>query len=913
MPTLRLAIDSAKAEEGARDYAGASEKIQTSNKNLDKSRKDVQKGLDNLQQTTSATSKNNARNTRNAANSIDKANQKIRSSSKNVEKRLFSLSNTTTSLTGKMLRLGSVLGVTFALKDAADTIIGFEKTMASLRAVTGATTAELTLLESISRDLGATTAFSAQEAGEGLLFLARAGFSVAESAQAIRPTLNLAIASNMELGRSADIVSNVLGQFALQADETERVVDVLALTANSANTNIEQLATGLELAGPIAKTLNISIEETAAAIGKLSDAGIQGEKAGTGLRGILSTLAAPAGAAKKVLTELGLAEADVSVQTNGLIPVLDLLAKKNLTGAQLFKLFGREGASAAAVLLSSSNDVNELTIKLAGANGTAQETADIMGDTLSGKLKGLNSAMEELYLQTGDKGLAGGLKDIVEAATELLRALGGADATLNETKDDITAASAAGQVLARTLNGLIVVWEGFKTAVIGATLGIVVAIDNQIRQVLSLGNRFIAAKDLMVAGWNILKLAISGDTDAIKLVFLTFVRDLQLGVSDLLQTLSNVSRRIVGFNDIANSIAETATSVRLKANETGALIRAVSSTASDESKQAAKDFTDAFDAFANAGDSVTTGLEDNITGLKIQLDNQIKVLDDATEKLIQQAGAQDDANKRLVANAGNPLPEAPLPETSETATSVIPAVPQEVIATEEQEKKFEAIKNSFKSELDLLESQFNEKRDFIASLEDVLGIDQAERREAALALEAEYENEKTRILSDQEDARKRIASRAWGQRIQVASMALGTLQNLLELSGNKSLAESKAFGIAQAVISTAEGIARSLELPPWMWGPAIAFATTTGLAQIAAITSASKGSGSVSGASASGSVLTGSTPPQGGTIDDSATQQQNTQPVQEIKLDPGAYMSTEVFAELYNKAKRNGQVEVTIR
>src|SRR5690554_5207658 len=169
----------------------------------------------------------------------------------------------------------------------------FGQEMSTVRAITGATDAQFEQLQNTARELGATTRFSASEAAAGIQFLARAGFEVDDILASIEGTLQLAQAGAMGLAEAADIASNVLTGFRLNAAETSRVVDVLALASNSSNTNVSQLGQAMSMVAPVAAGLGVSVEEASAAIGALSDAGIQSSRAGTGLRRVLSSLESP--------------------------------------------------------------------------------------------------------------------------------------------------------------------------------------------------------------------------------------------------------------------------------------------------------------------------------------------------------------------------------------------------------------------------------------------------------------------------------------------------------------------------------------------------------------------------------------------------------------------------------------------
>src|SRR5699024_6457460 len=69
-----------------------------------------------------------------------------------------------------------------------------------------------------SRDLGATTAFSATEVGAGQTFLARAGFTPEAIHASMKDVLEMALANGTDLARTADIASNIGGVFKLDPE-----------------------------------------------------------------------------------------------------------------------------------------------------------------------------------------------------------------------------------------------------------------------------------------------------------------------------------------------------------------------------------------------------------------------------------------------------------------------------------------------------------------------------------------------------------------------------------------------------------------------------------------------------------------------------------------------------------------------
>jgi TP901 family phage tail tape measure protein len=303
------------------------------------------------------------------------------------------------------------------------TAVDFDDSMRKVMAVSGATGEEFEQLRSLARELGSTTAFSASEAAEGMQYLAMAGFNVNEILAATDDMLNLASAGAIDLGTAADIASNVLTGFGLQASEAGRVADVLAKAAASSNTDIQQLGEAMSYAAPLAAAMGMSMEEAASLIGKMSDAGIQGSRAGTALRGAMTRLASPTARVANVLEQYNLTLADVDPSTRSFTDILETLSRAGLSTADAMELFGQEAGPGMLALMSIGTDaIREQTLALENAGGAAQEMADIMQGGPGGAARELKSAMEELMIAMGDV-VTVGVLPLVKGMTALAQRL----------------------------------------------------------------------------------------------------------------------------------------------------------------------------------------------------------------------------------------------------------------------------------------------------------------------------------------------------------------------------------------------------------------------------------------------------------------------------------------------------------
>ena len=307
---------------------------------------------------------------------------------------------------------------------------GFEDQMAKVGAVSRASSEEMAALEATARELGATTQFTAVQVGQAEQYLAMAGFSAKENIAALPGVLNLAAATATDLGRAADISSDILSAFGLQAEQMTRVADVLALTCATANTNMEFLGDTMKYVAPVARMAGLSLEETAAMAGLLGNVGIKGSQAGTTLKAMLNKMAAPTKEAQELFQKLGVTVKDSAGNLRSPVAVLGEMAAglKNLGTAEqiaAMKTIVVEEAIAGFSELIQKEGIGAIADyarKLEAGGGSAAEMAARMNDTLAGSLRGLGSAWESVQITVGKLFLPA-VRAAVDAVTGFLRLL----------------------------------------------------------------------------------------------------------------------------------------------------------------------------------------------------------------------------------------------------------------------------------------------------------------------------------------------------------------------------------------------------------------------------------------------------------------------------------------------------------
>lgn len=321
-------------------------------------------------------------------------------------------------MAGFSMALGSVgLAMRSVIKSGTD----FEFTMARVGAVTGATGKSFDALNKQAKDLGASTVFSASEAADAMQFLGMAGMKTNQIMSAMPTTLQLAAAGAMELGQTADIVTNILSGMRLEVSDLESVANGLAVAATSSNTSISLLGESFSYASGISASVGLQFADVAAALGKLGDAGLKGSRAGMNLSMAMAKVLDPSKEAAEVMDRLSLSFMNADGTMVDLVDMVQQLEKAQISAQDQFKLFGVQGGRAIAALTAAGAPALEKLRTSIESNSTAlDEMSDKMGATTQNKMKALTSAVEGLQLEMFDK-LAPALTDVVEQLTLVAR------------------------------------------------------------------------------------------------------------------------------------------------------------------------------------------------------------------------------------------------------------------------------------------------------------------------------------------------------------------------------------------------------------------------------------------------------------------------------------------------------------
>jgi TP901 family phage tail tape measure protein len=534
--------------------------------------------------------------------------------------------------------LGAV-GVALGGRAVISLLSDFSQEMSTVRAVAGATDAQFAELNATAQELGVTTRFAAREAAQGMVALARSGFDTNEVLAATRDTLLLAQAGALDLGTAAEITAGTLGGFRLEAAEAGRVADVLASASNSALTTVFELGDALKFVGPVAAGLNVSLEETTAAVSALADANLRGSLGGTGLRRVLAELESPSTKTAKIFRSLGIETEQVNVSTVGLTQALRVLRAAGVDAGQGLEIFGQRGGPAFEVLVNNIPKVEELTQQFADAGGTAERIAEIMDDNLQGSLLALRSAIEGLIISTGDQGLTGSLRTLVDFFTDVFRTLGGANEEFKTSETTVLAFIGAVKGLAFALGSLLVaktlaaVIGGFSTALAAgqvAAAGYAATLGVATRATFSFSAALRATPiGLLVTTLSLLVgvvLELTGAWSALTSLFGSSSDEID-DAADSMNSLQSATLRLAEAQERLR-IAETVGNLKEVARATQDSIRAAEEELFNLQRELATGEFSVLDPTAQGlvAEAITL-LEEKIEGLKVQLEDTNKEID----------------------------------------------------------------------------------------------------------------------------------------------------------------------------------------------------------------------------------------------------------------------------------------------
>ncbi len=335
----------------------------------------------------------------------------------------------------KQLGTGLTLGVSAplgaiavgALSSAAD----FESAMNMMQAVSGATATQMSDLSAQALEMGRVTSFSAGEAAQAQLELAKSGMTATQVMGALPGVLDLAAAGGLDLANAAEIASNTLNAFGLPATAAAGVANTLAAAANASSIEVTDLADGMKMAGSVFASNGQSVETLATAMALLGNNAIKGSDAGTSLKTMLMRLAAPTAEGAAAMSQLGINVYDAQGK---MVPFANIIGSLQTAtaglsdeqrNAALATIFGADAIRSASILIGEGTDGWNSMAAAVGTEGAAATLANARMKGLGGAIEYFKGTIDSLmvesaspFLDTLNAGVRGAA-DLIAQVTQL--------------------------------------------------------------------------------------------------------------------------------------------------------------------------------------------------------------------------------------------------------------------------------------------------------------------------------------------------------------------------------------------------------------------------------------------------------------------------------------------------------------
>jgi len=314
-----------------------------------------------------------------------------------------------------------------ALTTAVQKYLEFEKGMKSVQRVTLATSDNMEKLEEAALKAGEASIFTISQAAEAEKFLAQAGLEVDEVIGALPGTLQLAAAANMDLGRAADIATDIMSAQGLAVKDLTHINDVLVKSATLTTQTVAGMGSGFATVGTEAKQSGLDIAQVAASLGILAKAGLKRELGGTLFRNLLAE--SKRTKFKKALKDINIdLERFMNTATGeftdfeGLVKTLSELSKEDMFAfTQDGFAQASRGKRALLALVQMSSELDENLKNIRESSGVAEQASDVAFQGLSGRMALFASKMETAMVSfVKDSGLGNILTDIVATAVNVL-------------------------------------------------------------------------------------------------------------------------------------------------------------------------------------------------------------------------------------------------------------------------------------------------------------------------------------------------------------------------------------------------------------------------------------------------------------------------------------------------------------
>jgi TP901 family phage tail tape measure protein len=296
-----------------------------------------------------------------------------------------------------------------------DAFQGFEHEMLRVRGLMNLSAKDYQKVTNEARRLGSELGeFTALDAAKGFSELGMAGQNAAQSIASMPANLNLSTAAQVPLAEAIAITTGIMGQFNIEAKDTESVTDVLTATFTGSKTTLRTLGETYKFAGKVAADSKIPFQDLALMAGMLGNSSLDASMAGTSLRAMILNLGGAArGPGRKALKTMGVALTKLGddgkrVERN----VFDILRDiRNVTKKMnpemkkmaLTRIFGKQAITGVLTMMAAldTDKFVKLQKEIAESKKRTQSLAEMQRTSAKSGAMEMASAAEGLYIVLG--------------------------------------------------------------------------------------------------------------------------------------------------------------------------------------------------------------------------------------------------------------------------------------------------------------------------------------------------------------------------------------------------------------------------------------------------------------------------------------------------------------------------------
>lgn len=446
----------------------------------------------------------------------------------------------------------NITGMELDFSSLMEIPVAFEAQMQRVKAIGEMTEEDFKRMEDLAVKLGATTRYGATEVGEAMEYMGQAGWNADQIEDGVEAVLNLATVADMDLGKAAETVTDVINAFKnagpnkLTAGNAGMVADMLNVAAVKTSTSIEQLKSAFTNVAPIAGSFKMDLKDLTAALALMGDQGVKGAKAGTAMKNLISNLNKPTEERLAWIKKYNLEGARASIVNGDLLGGIKQM-KKALDGldtptknAVIEAIAGKEALSGVSALLNSTEeDINELEKAMDNSTGSAKAMADEFDKSLKGALDNLAGSLETTMIQIGQK-VEPAVAGVVNEITKFFNILNG----FEQSSSGLTGIAGAMEHLEETT-------RGWGDAIANGLTTAIGAIDDFVNSE--------SFDNLLQAGTNIINGIADGireaaDNGTLGSAISTAIGKISTWFADNLDTVIEVGKEII--DAISNGISE---------------------------------------------------------------------------------------------------------------------------------------------------------------------------------------------------------------------------------------------------------------------------------------------------------------------------------------------------------------------